>query len=194
MPVSEVCVIPVSGDVENWKNQLKLLLQPLKNQSGYLRTRWGPCSEDMQRLVLMIGWESVEASENWKASPECAQVMGQLKTVQSGEIHRYYIQFVPYAPKEVIDASVVEVLTYAGCKVAEDEMRSAVEGAKALPGCTGVASAYSLDGQSFVAVVGWEGADKSEAADKSLYATSKGATPETYHVNFRFPIKGFGGL
>ena len=117
-----------------------------------------------------------------------------MKTVQSGEAVSYFIRFVPYAPKEVIDASIVEVLTYSNCTIEEDKMRESVETAKSLPGCTGVASGFSLDGATFVAVVGWASVEESKAADKSLYVSAGGLTSETYHVNFRFPIKGFGGL
>lgn len=53
--VTERWIIPVVGGVEDWKNQLKVVLQTLKKQDGYLRTRWGPCSENMQRLELLIG-------------------------------------------------------------------------------------------------------------------------------------------
>lgn len=117
-----------------------------------------------------------------------------MKTVQSGEATSLLFRFVPYAPKEVIDASIVEVLTYSNCTVPEDEMRESVEKAKTLPGCTGVGSGYSLCGKVFVAVIGWDGLEKSQGADKSLYVTANGLTPETYHVNFRFPVKGFRGL
>lgn len=55
MPVTEKYIIPVTGGVEDWKNQLKFVLQTLKKQDGYLRTRWGPCNEDMQRLALIVG-------------------------------------------------------------------------------------------------------------------------------------------
>jgi hypothetical protein len=53
--VTERLFIPVTGGVEDWKLQLKFFLQVLKNQQGYLRTRWGPWSEDLQRLELSIG-------------------------------------------------------------------------------------------------------------------------------------------
>lgn len=55
MPVTEKCIIPVTGGVEDWKDQLKFVLQTLKKQDGFLRTRWGPCNEDMQRLALIVG-------------------------------------------------------------------------------------------------------------------------------------------
>ncbi|XP_044721732.1 uncharacterized protein HRG_04647 [Hirsutella rhossiliensis] len=114
MPVTEFNIIPVKGGVEDWKEQLKLLLQTLKKQDGYLRTRWGPCNENMQRLVLSIGWENVEASNAWKASSDYATVMATMKTVLQGEISSRFFCFVPFAPK-VIDAAIVEVLTYHNC-------------------------------------------------------------------------------
>jgi hypothetical protein len=55
---TERVIVPVKGGVEDWKEQLKVLLQTLKEQKGYLRTRWGPHSEDLQKLELLIG-ESV---------------------------------------------------------------------------------------------------------------------------------------
>ncbi|KAJ2898788.1 hypothetical protein MKZ38_003658 [Zalerion maritima] len=218
--VTERCTIPVKGGVEDWKNQLKQFLQMLRKQDGYLRTRWGPCSEDMQRLELLIGkslvpspylphtaapevttavavgrWESVEACKTWKSSPAFSESFGQMEAVQSGDATSYFLRFQPYAPKEVIGAPIVEVLTYTGCTVLEDQLRAHVEKAKSIAGCTGVASGFSLDKEGvFVAVVGWSGIGASKEADKSLYVTAAGVTPETYHVNFNFPIKGFGGL
>ncbi len=58
--VTERLTLPVVGDTENWKLQLKTQLQALKTQPGYLRTRWGPWSEDMQKLDLLVG-ESAKA-------------------------------------------------------------------------------------------------------------------------------------
>lgn len=55
MTVTERVIISVTGDVESWKEQLKVLLQTLKEQPGHLRTRWGPHSEDQQKLELLIG-------------------------------------------------------------------------------------------------------------------------------------------
>lgn len=52
---TERIIVPVKGDVDEWKEQLKVLLQTLKEQKGYLRTRWGPYSEDLQKLELLIG-------------------------------------------------------------------------------------------------------------------------------------------
>jgi hypothetical protein len=53
--VTERVIFPVKGGVEDWKHGLKLILQTLKQQPGYIRTRWGPWSEDMQYLDLLIG-------------------------------------------------------------------------------------------------------------------------------------------
>lgn len=53
--VAERVVLSVKGGVEDWKEQLKFLLQTLKTQPGYVRTRWGPWEEDMQKLDLIIG-------------------------------------------------------------------------------------------------------------------------------------------
>jgi hypothetical protein len=53
--VTERVIISVKGDVSDWKLQLKTMLQALKKQPGYLRTRWGPWHEDMQQLDLLIG-------------------------------------------------------------------------------------------------------------------------------------------
>lgn len=53
--VTERVIIPVRGSVDNWKEQLKSMLQTLQSQPGHLRTRWGPWSEDPQRLELLTG-------------------------------------------------------------------------------------------------------------------------------------------
>lgn len=53
--VTERVTIPVKGGVEDWKEQLKFLLQTLAKQPGCLRTRWGPWSENQQKLELITG-------------------------------------------------------------------------------------------------------------------------------------------
>ena len=55
MAVTERLILPVKGDTESWKEQLKVMLQTLKTQDGYIRTRWGPHSENQQVLELLIG-------------------------------------------------------------------------------------------------------------------------------------------
>jgi hypothetical protein len=55
MAVTERLILPVKGDTESWKEQLKAMLQTLKTQDGYIRTRWGPHSENQQVLELLIG-------------------------------------------------------------------------------------------------------------------------------------------
>lgn len=55
MAVTERLILPVSGEVDNWKEPLKFMLQTLKKQDGCIRTRWGPFSEDESKLELLIG-------------------------------------------------------------------------------------------------------------------------------------------
>lgn len=123
--------------------------------------------------------------------------MSKLKPVMTGKPTVYFIQFKPYAPKEVIDAQFVECLTISGSSASEDDLRTAIEQHKGQTGCTGAASGHSLaevegQGKVFVAVIGWESLDASKAAQQSL--SSVGGSAEIHHVNFRFPVKGFRGL
>jgi hypothetical protein len=142
-----------------------------------------------------LGWESIEACQTYRASADYTAAMSQFQGVLSGPATAYFVQFIPYAPKEVINSPIVETLTFVGCTTPEADMRAQVERAKAISGCNGVASGYSIgdvDGKPvFVAVIGWESIDTSRSADKGAYVAS-GA--EVHHVNFNFPIKGFGGL
>jgi hypothetical protein len=124
--------------------------------------------------------------------------MSQLKPVLSGKPTVYFMQLVPYAPKEVIDASIVQVITVTGSTGAIEPFRSAVEAHKSSAGCTGAASGSAMSdvdgkGKPFVGIVGWESLDASKAGGNS---TSMGVDGEVeiHHVNFRYPIKGFGGL
>jgi hypothetical protein len=39
MPVTERVILPVKGGVDDWKEALKFMLQTLKTQDGYVRTR-----------------------------------------------------------------------------------------------------------------------------------------------------------
>lgn len=125
-------------------------------------------------------------------------MMSTIKPVVSGPSIVYFVQFVPYAPKEVIDSPLVEVLTITGSKFSEDELRSAVESYKGTEGCNGVGSGLSLSdvggkGKVFVAVIGWNSLEESEKGRATKRLSVDGQT-ELHHVNFRFPIKGFRGL
>lgn len=53
--ITDRVIIPVKGSVDDWKEPFKNLLLTLKAQPGYIRTRWGPRSEDMNTIDLMIG-------------------------------------------------------------------------------------------------------------------------------------------
>ncbi len=121
-----------------------------------------------------------------------------LVKVMNGEPSSYFVRFTPTAPQKVIDSPILEGLSFHDCAVSEDEMRAMVEKANSIPGCNGVASGFSTEevngGKIFVAAIGWESIEASKAADKSIYATAGGLSPETHHVNFNFPIKGFRGL
>ncbi|KAF4878945.1 hypothetical protein COL154_005727 [Colletotrichum chrysophilum] len=218
--VTERVIIPVKGGIDDWKEQLKSMLQVLQNQPGYLRTRWGPWSEDPQKLELLAGWINAEASEAWKRTRDYADAMAKLAPVLSGQPTSYLLQFKPFAPQAVINSPIVETLSFEGCREPEERMREIVERAKAMPGCNGVASGFSLcrnssgggpsssssggmasgsasigggnGGRTFVAVIGWTGVEASRRANKAAY--TGGMKTESHHVNFTFPVKGFGGL
>ncbi|KAH9226257.1 hypothetical protein K456DRAFT_1850866 [Colletotrichum gloeosporioides 23] len=197
--VTERVIIPVKGGIDDWKEQLKSMLQVLQNQPGYLRTRWGPWSEDPQKLELLAGWINAEASEAWKRSRDYADAMAKLAPVLSGHPTSYLLQFKPFAPQAVINSPIVETLSFEGCREPEERMREIVERAKAMPGCNGVASGFSLatigggnGGRTFVAVIGWTGVEASRRANEAAY--TGGMKTESHHVNFTFPVKGFGGL
>ncbi|WYZ43884.1 hypothetical protein EsH8_VII_000320 [Colletotrichum jinshuiense] len=194
--VTERVTIPVKGGVEDWKEQLKFLLQTLAKQPGCLRTRWGPWSENQQKLELITGWINPEACETWHKSADHAEAIEKFAAVLDGQPSSYLLQFKPYAPQAVINSSVVETISFEDCHEPEEKMREIVEKASKLPGCNGVASGYSLGGESggrtFLAAIGWTGLEASAAADKSAY--TGGLKNETHHVNFNFPIKGFRGL
>ncbi|KAF7947324.1 uncharacterized protein EAE97_004573 [Botrytis byssoidea] len=197
MAITERVILSVSGGVEEWKDGLKFMLQTLKTQDGYLRTRWGPHSEDQQKLELLIGWESVEAFTKFQTTPAFQEMLAQVKPNLTAPPNLIIIEFKPYAPKEVIDAHFVQMLTIEQGASSEDDLRAQVTKFKDLDGCTGVASGLSKDdvdgkGKVFVAAVGWESLEASEKAKESKVVVLSGA--ESHHVNFRFPIKGFRGL
>lgn len=73
MPVTERLIIPVKGGVDDWKEQVKFLLQTLKKQEGNIRTRWGPHSENQNMLEFLIGTFSITAVP--------LSVLGQTKIV-----------------------------------------------------------------------------------------------------------------
>ncbi|KAL2876516.1 hypothetical protein SGCOL_008325 [Colletotrichum sp. CLE4] len=200
--VTERVTIPVLGGVENWKEQLKFMLQTLSKQPGYLRTRWGPWTEDQQKLELITGWISPDACEKWRKSKDFAEAAARVAPVLDGEPVAYLLRFKPYAPHAIINSPIVETLSFEDCRESENKMREVVERASRMPGCNGVASGYSLCpptsssgdsiGRTFVAAIGWTGLEASRAADKLAY--TGGMKTEVHHVNFNFPVKGFGGL
>ncbi|KAH8895192.1 hypothetical protein GQ53DRAFT_855345 [Thozetella sp. PMI_491] len=194
--VTERLIIPVNGGVDDWKEQLKTFLLTLKKQPGYLRTRWGPWEENMQKLDLIIGWESPDAVAAFRQSEDFANAMSQMKQASSGDYEFYYLKFKPLAPKEAVDSPIAEVITITHCTGDEDQLRAHVEKVKALPGCNGMASGFSTtevagSGRVFVAAIGWANLEASRAADKSIYTPTGAGDVERHHCNFRFPIKGF---
>ncbi|PMD43672.1 hypothetical protein L207DRAFT_580504 [Hyaloscypha variabilis F] len=194
MPITERLILPTQTGAD-WKEPLKFLLQTLKKQEGNIRTRWGPHSENVDNLELLIGWESAEAQQKFQNSPDFGAVMSQLKPVLREEPTVYFVQFVPYAPKEVIDASIVQVITVPASQ--EAAIKSTIESYKAVSGCTGASSGISLaevkgrGDKVCVAVVGWESLEASQANATKL---DVGSDVEVHHVNFRYPVKGFRGL
>ncbi|KAJ0162673.1 hypothetical protein CTA2_4198 [Colletotrichum tanaceti] len=226
--VTERVTIPMLGGIEDWKEQLKFMLQALSRQPGYLRTRWGPWSEDQQKLELITGWADAEAHDAWKKSADHAEAMARLAPVLDGEPSGCLLRFRPYAPQAVINSPIVETLIFEDCGEPDDRMRDVVERAARMPGCNGVASGSSLrrpnsgscgggdgggvdtgvdgitgtgtgtgagtgtDKRTFVAAIGWTGLEASRRADKTAY--TGGMKPESHHVDFNFPVKGFGGL
>lgn len=53
--ITERVIIPVKGGVDDWKEPYKQFLLTLKEQPGFIRTRWGPRSENMGVIDLMTG-------------------------------------------------------------------------------------------------------------------------------------------
>ncbi|KAK6215250.1 dimeric alpha-beta barrel containing protein [Colletotrichum tabaci] len=218
--VTERVTIPVLGGIENWRDQLKFMLQALSRQPGYLRTRWGPWSEDQQKLELITGWTNAETHDEWKKSADYTEAMARFAPVLDGEPSSCLLQFRPYAPQAVINSPIVEMLSFENCGEPDDRMREVVERAARMPGCNGVASGSSLrrpssgsgggggedagvdgtgtgtgtgtDRRTFVAAIGWTALEASRRADKTAY--TGGMKPESHHVDFNFPVKGFGGL
>ncbi|KAK2044215.1 hypothetical protein LZ31DRAFT_466881 [Colletotrichum somersetense] len=193
-PITERMIIPVRGTKEDWKEPLKAYLLALKQQNGYLRSRWGPWSENEQNLDLLSGWKSKEAHDKFFASAELAKLMEDFKKVMTGPIKSYFIKFVPYAPRAAIDSPIVEFITISSPSMAEDEMRECIENARIIDGLNDLASGFAygdVDGSKvFVAALGWESLEQSRAAEKSTYIPSTGKV-ERHHVNFHFPIAGF---
>ncbi|ORY60827.1 uncharacterized protein BCR38DRAFT_348649 [Pseudomassariella vexata] len=204
MSCTERVIIPVNGGVEDWKEQLKALLITIKQQPGYIRTRWGPWSEDKQKLDLtIVGWESKEASEAFAQTPAFTTAMNQFSSVLSGPIEHYCVNFRPRAPQKAIDSPVVEMITFPNCTADEDTLRDRVAKCNEVEGCRGCGSGYSIDsvgdkeggGKTYVAAVGWESMEASRSADKKIYVPGPEAgvtgKMEVHHVNYNFPVKGF---
>lgn len=56
--ITERVIIPVKGGVDDWKEAYKQFLLTLKEQPGFIRSRWGPRSENMAVLDLLVGMNS----------------------------------------------------------------------------------------------------------------------------------------
>jgi hypothetical protein len=127
--------------------------------------------------------------------------MGELKPVLSGTPEVYFIEFIPYAPKEVIDFTFVQMITFSNlpAETTEEAMKSKLEEHKITEGCNGATSGWSTPevegkGRVFVIAVGWESLEASQKARDANPPPANGAVVEANHVNFRFPVKGFRGL
>jgi len=106
------------------------------------------------------GWESQEAQKKFQNGPEFGPAMEAFKPhLRAGEKPTvYFVQFTPYAPKEIIDAAIVQVVTITGSSASEDTIRAAINQYSSLEGCTGVAGGPALsevDGKKvFVGIMG----------------------------------------
>ncbi|POS77285.1 hypothetical protein DHEL01_v204314 [Diaporthe helianthi] len=194
--ITERVIIPVKGGVEDWKEPYKQLLLTLKDQPGYIRTRWGPRIEDPQTLDLMIGWVSPEAKNAFVSSDAHSKSMEQMGSVLNGKPWGYTIKFKPYAPREAINSPSVEMITIRNCTGNEDELKATIEKAFSMPGSRGGASGFSTQdveghGKVFVGAIGWDSIEASKAADKSAYIPNGAGDVEVDYVNYNFPIKGF---
>jgi len=125
--------------------------------------------------------------------------MAQMKPIMNGTPSSYFIEFIPYAPKEIVDAAWVQMVTFEGlpADVSEDALRGSLEAYKGVDGCTGVSGGFSPSeiegkGKVFVGISGWT------SMEASTLARSKLSVPDgkvgVVNVNFRFPVKGFRGL
>ncbi len=109
----------------------------------------------------------------------------------------YFVKFTPHAPKEIIDAALVQVVTVTSSEP-EDKIRAAFEKLVPIEGCTGVAGGYSTSdvggkGKVFVGIMGWSTLEASAKGSHAVKLDFAGEVEE-HHVNFRYPIKGFRGL
>jgi hypothetical protein len=127
--------------------------------------------------------------------------MSELKPVLSGTPEVYFIEFKPYAPKEVIDSTFVQMITLSNlpAEATEEAMKSKLEEHKATEGCNGATSGWSTPevagkGRVFVIAIGWDSWEASQKARDANPPPANGAVVEAHHVNFRFPVKGFRGL
>jgi hypothetical protein len=127
--------------------------------------------------------------------------MGELKPVLSGTPEVYFIEFKPYAPKEVIDSTFVQMITLSNlpAEVTEEMLKSKLEEQKTTEGCNGATSGWSTSdiegkGRVFVIAIGWDSWEASKKAPDSNPTVNNGAVVEAHHVNFRFLVKGFRGL
>ncbi|KAJ4393847.1 hypothetical protein N0V93_003062 [Gnomoniopsis smithogilvyi] len=193
--ITERIILPVKGGVDDWKEPYKQFLLTLKEQPGFIRSRWGPRSENMGVLDLLTGWESPEAKQAFLEGEAHSRALDVMKGVLNGTPLTYSIKFKPYAPKDAINAPIVEVITISNCTGDENELRAQVEKGYNLPGARSGASGFSTSevagqGRIFVGVIGWDSIEASKAADKSYVPQGAGEV-EIHHVNFLFPIKGF---
>ncbi|TEY71191.1 hypothetical protein BOTCAL_0099g00180 [Botryotinia calthae] len=143
---------------------------------------------------LKVMLQTLKAQDD---TPAFQEMLIQVKPNLTAPPNIVIIEFKPYAPKEVINAHFVQMLTIEQGTSSEDDLRAQITKFKDLEGCTGVASGLSKDdvdgkGKVFIAAVGWESLEASEKAKESKGVVLSGA--ESHHVNFRFPIKGFHGL
>lgn len=59
--ITDRLIIPVKGNVDDWKEDFKQFLLTLKGQPGFIRFRWGPRSEDMGVLDLLTGMYNLDS-------------------------------------------------------------------------------------------------------------------------------------
>ncbi|KAJ8062668.1 hypothetical protein OCU04_009190 [Sclerotinia nivalis] len=192
MAITERVILSVNGSVDEWKDALKFMIQIMSIQDGHLRARYGPHTEDKQKIELLIGWESIEAPKRFQSSPAFQEMLSHVTPVLAAPPNILVIEFKPYAPAEVVDAPFVQMITMQQGTSSEDDLRAQITKFKGFEGCTGVASGLSLDdvdgkGKAFVAAVGWDSLEASEKAKESMAGLLEGA--ESHLVDFKWDFE-----
>ncbi|CAL3968821.1 unnamed protein product [Diplocarpon coronariae] len=184
-----------------WKEALATLPQ----QNGFQSRRWGRTMENVNLVMLFVGWDSHESHLKFIASPGYAAFKSSLAANVMDGVHFHHVTFQPLLTKIIDKAPVVEFATFFDTtddlQVNVPKFFEAAGTPEGYHGCAwgpsiqtdvGTHADGSLKGKAVVLLIGWDSKEahlkfmETETFSKNIGLLREGMKgAEVFHVVFK---------